>query len=109
MASASSFSSSQGKLLEAQRIEQRTRYDIEMLARSACARASKLFADTLGPRARQRAVHAPGLLPDDFLLFVDESHVTLPQVRGMYAGTTRARRTLSITASACPRPTTTAR
>ena len=57
----------QGKLLEAQRIEQRTRYDIEMLRRDRHVQGHReLFAHHVGPRARQRAVHAPQLLPEGF-------------------------------------------
>ena len=76
-----------GKLLEAQRIEQRTRYDMEMLQEIGFCSGIENYSRILSGRA-------PGLspytlldyFPDDFLLFVDESHVTLPQVRGMYAG-----------------------
>lgn len=76
-----------GKLLEAQRIEQRTHYDIEMLQEIGFCSGIENYSRILSGRA-------PGAspctlldyFPDDFILFVDESHVTLPQVRGMYAG-----------------------
>ncbi len=81
------FFVSQGKLLEAQRIEQRTRYDIEMLREIGFCSGIENYSRVLSGRA---AGSMPTTLldyfPDDFLLFVDESHVTLPQVRGMYAG-----------------------
>lgn len=81
------FFESQGKLIEAQRIEQRTRYDIEMLREIG-------FCKGIENYSRVMAGREPGsepctlfdYFPDDFLLFVDESHVTLPQVRAMYAG-----------------------
>ena len=76
-----------GKLIEAQRIEQRTRYDLEMLREIGFCNGIENYSRILSGRA-------PGSPPatlldffgDDFLLIVDESHVTLPQVRGMYGG-----------------------
>lgn len=76
-----------GKLLEAQRIEQRTRYDLEMLREIGFCNGIENYSRVLSGRA-------PGSPPatlldffgDDFLLIIDESHVTLPQVRGMYGG-----------------------
>ena len=76
-----------GKLLEAQRIRQRTQYDIEMIEEIG-------FCTGIENYSRVIAGRAPGTppttlidyFPDDFLLFVDESHVTLPQVRAMYNG-----------------------
>ena len=78
---------SEGKLLEAQRIQQRTRYDMEMLQEIGMCKGIENYSAVLSGRA-------PGsppftlldYFPDDFLLIVDESHVTLPQVRGMFAG-----------------------
>ena len=75
------------KLLEAQRIRQRTQYDLEMLSEIG-------FCTGIENYSRVIAGRAPGTppttlidyFPDDFLLFVDESHVTLPQVRAMYNG-----------------------
>ncbi|MBR2715165.1 MAG: excinuclease ABC subunit UvrB [Ruminococcus sp.] len=82
-----------GKLLEAQRIEQRTRYDIEMLQEIGMCSGIENYSRVLSGR---KPGSAPFTLldyfPDDFLLFVDESHVTLPQVRGMFAGD-KARKT----------------
>ena len=78
---------SQGKLLEAQRIQQRTLYDIEMLRETGFCKGIENYSRVMSGRA---AGSAPFTLldyfPDDFVLFVDESHVTLPQVRGMYGG-----------------------
>ena len=75
------------KLVEAQRLEQRTKYDMEMLRETG-------FCSGIENYSRHISGRAPGsapftlidYLPKDFLLFVDESHVTLPQVRAMYAG-----------------------
>lgn len=77
----------QGKLLEAQRIEQRTRYDIEMLQEIGFCTGIENYSRVLAGRAPGSAPYTLlDYFPKDFLLFVDESHVTLPQVRGMYAG-----------------------
>jgi excinuclease ABC subunit B len=84
---------SQGKLLEAQRLNARTRFDIEMLLEAGFCPGIENYSRPLSGRA---AGSTPGTLfnyfPDDFLFFVDESHVTVPQVRGMYAGD-KARKT----------------
>ncbi len=77
----------EGKLLEAQRILQRTRYDMEMLREIGICKGIENYSRVLSGRA-------PGstpftlldYFPEDYLLFVDESHVTLPQVRGMFGG-----------------------
>ena len=78
---------SEGKLLEAQRIMQRTQYDIEMLRETGFCKGIENYSRIMSGR---KPGEAPFTLldyfPDDFLLFVDESHVTLPQVRGMYGG-----------------------
>ncbi len=75
------------KLLEAQRIEQRTRYDIEMLEEIGFCKGIENYSRVLSGRAPGEAPFTLlDYFPEDFLLFVDESHVTLPQVRGMYAG-----------------------
>lgn len=77
----------QGKLLEAQRIEQRTRYDIEMLREMGFCSGIENYSRVLSGRpAGSMPTTLLDYFPDDFLLFVDESHVSLPQVRGMYAG-----------------------
>ena len=78
---------SQDKLLEAQRIRQRTNYDIEMIKEMGYCSGIENYSRVLDGRA-------PGTppktlldyFPDDYLMFIDESHVTLPQVRAMYAG-----------------------
>ncbi len=82
-----------GKLLEAQRIEQRTRYDMEMLQEIGICSGIENYSRVLSGRKPGSAPYTLlDYFPKDFLLFVDESHVTLPQVRGMYAGD-RARKT----------------
>ncbi len=77
----------QGKLIEAQRIEERTRYDMEMLTEIGFCKGIENYSRVLSGR---KPGSAPFTLldyfPNDFLLFVDESHVTLPQVHSMYAG-----------------------
>ena len=76
-----------GKLLEAQRIEQRTRYDMEMLNEIGFCTGIENYSRILSGRAPGSSPYTLlDYFPKDFLLFVDESHVTLPQVRGMYAG-----------------------
>ncbi|BFH71138.1 MAG: excinuclease ABC subunit UvrB [Paenibacillus dendritiformis] len=78
---------SQGKLLEAQRLEQRTRYDIEMMQEMGFCSGIENYS---GPLTFREPGSTPYTLldyfPDDFLVVVDESHVTLPQIRGMYNG-----------------------
>ncbi len=75
------------QLIEAQRIRQRTEYDIEMLREIGTCKGIENYSRVM---ARRPAGSTPSTLldyfPDDFILFVDESHVTLPQVRGMYGG-----------------------
>ena len=77
----------QGKLLEAQRIQQRTNYDIEMLQEVGYCSGIENYS---GPLAGRPAGSTPWTLldyfPPDWLLIVDESHMTIPQVRGMYSG-----------------------
>ncbi len=76
-----------GKLLEAQRIEQRTRYDMEMLNEIGFCTGIENYSRILSGREPGSSPYTLlDYFPKDFLLFVDESHVTLPQVRGMYAG-----------------------
>ena len=78
---------SQDKLIEAQRIEERTRYDMEMLREvgycSGIENYSRIFA---GRAPGSTPYTLLDYFPDDFLMFIDESHVTLPQVRGMSGG-----------------------
>ena len=85
----------QGKLLEAARLEARTNYDLEMLREAGYCNAVENYSRHLSGRA-------PGsppwtlldYFPDDFLLFIDESHMTLPQIRGMYHGDRSRKETL---------------
>lgn len=78
---------SEGKLLEAQRIKQRTEYDIEMLRETGfCKGIENYSAIMSGRKPGEPPFTLLDYFPDDFILFVDESHVTLPQVRGMYGG-----------------------
>ncbi len=85
----------QGKILEATRLEARTNYDIEMLREAGYCTAVENYSRHLSGRA-------PGsppwtlldYFPDDFLLFIDESHMTLPQIRGMYHGDRSRKETL---------------
>jgi len=85
----------QGKLLEAARIEQRTNYDIEMLQQLGYCSGVENYSRHL---QRRPAGSPPWTLinyfPEDFILFVDESHMTLPQVRGMYGGDMSRKKTL---------------
>ena len=86
----------EGKLLEAQRIEMRTRYDLEMLTEVGYCSGIENYSVYLDGRQHGEP---PGtfidFFPDDYLLFVDESHITLPQVRGMFNGD-RARKTVLV-------------
>ena len=82
-------------LLEAQRIEQRTRYDMEMLEEIGFCKGIENYSRVLAGRAPGSTPYT--LLdhfPKDFLLFIDESHVTVPQVRGMYFGDRARKQTL---------------
>ena len=86
----------EGKLIEAQRIEQRTRYDMEMLQEIGFCKGIENYSRVLSGRAPGSAPFTLlDYFPEDFVLFVDESHVTLPQVRGMYAGD-RARKEMLV-------------
>ncbi|MEK5059478.1 excinuclease ABC subunit UvrB [Paenibacillus shunpengii] len=86
----------QGKLLEAQRLEQRTRYDIEMMKEVGFCSGIENYS---GPLTFREAGATPYTLldyfPDDMLVVIDESHVTLPQIRAMYNGD-RARKTVLV-------------
>lgn len=76
-----------GKLIEAQRIEQRTKYDIEMMREVGFCSGIENYSRVLSGREPGSAPFTLiDYFPEDYLLFVDESHVTLPQVRGMYGG-----------------------
>lgn len=77
----------QGKLLEAQRLEQRTRYDIEMLREIGYCSGIENYSRHLDQRPPgSRPWTLLDYFPDDFLMFIDESHMTVPQIRGMYNG-----------------------
>ncbi|MEW6229243.1 MAG: excinuclease ABC subunit UvrB [Bacillota bacterium] len=76
-----------GKLLEAQRLEQRTRYDLEMLAEVGYCQGIENYSRHLtGRQAGEPPATLLDYFPDDFLVIIDESHVTLPQLHAMYAG-----------------------
>lgn len=78
---------SQGKLLEAQRLSQRTKYDLEMLEETGFVKGIENYSRYLTNREPgEQPATLLDYFPDDFLLLVDESHQTLPQVRGMYNG-----------------------
>ena len=76
-----------GKLIEAQRIEQRTRYDMEMLREvGTCKGIENYSRHITGLPPGSRPYTLIDYIPDDFLIIIDESHVMLPQLRAMYAG-----------------------
>ena len=84
-----------GKLLEAQRLEARTNYDIEMLQEVGYCSGVENYSRHLQQRAPGSAPWALlDYFPQDFLLFIDESHMTLPQIRGMYRGDISRKQTL---------------
>ena len=77
----------EGKLLEAQRLEQRTRYDLEMMLEMGYCSGFENYSRHLTKRAPGESPFTLiDYFPDDFLIVIDESHVTLPQIRAMYAG-----------------------
>ena len=83
------------KLLEAQRIEQRTNYDIEMMLEMGFCSGIENYSRHLSGREAGSTPHTLiDYFPDDFLMIVDESHVTIPQVRGMYEGDKSRKTTL---------------
>ena len=76
-----------GKLLEAQRLESRTRYDLEMLKESGYCSGVENYSRHLSQRQPNSVPYTlMDYFPEDFVLFVDESHMTLPQIRAMYGG-----------------------
>ncbi len=90
------FFESQKLFLEAQRIEQRTKFDIEMIAATGSCSGIENYSRHLS--GRNEGEPPPTLfeyLPDDAILFVDESHVTVPQIRGMFKGDRSRKNTLS--------------
>ncbi|OWK23801.1 hypothetical protein AJ87_30230 [Rhizobium yanglingense] len=85
-----------GRLLEAQRLEQRTRYDIEMLeATGSCAGIENYSRYLTGRAPGEPPPTLFEYIPDNALLFIDESHVTVPQIGGMYRGDFRRKATLA--------------
>lgn len=87
---------SHNKLLEAQRLGQRTKFDLEMLEETGFVKGIENYSRYLTNRAPgEQPATLMDYFPDDFLLFVDESHMTLPQVRGMYNGD-RARKEILV-------------
>jgi excinuclease ABC subunit B len=84
-----------GLLLEAQRLEHRTRYDLEMLREVGyCAGIENYSRHLSGREAGERPACLLDYFPDDFLVIVDESHVTIPQIGGMYEGDRSRKQTL---------------
>ncbi len=84
-----------GRLLEAQRLEQRTRYDLEMLREVGYCAGIENYARHLSGRAEgERPACLIDYFPEDFLVIVDESHATIPQIGGMYEGDRSRKRTL---------------
>jgi excinuclease ABC subunit B len=85
----------EGKLIEAQRIEQRTNFDIEMIQEVGYCTGIENYSrhmDHRAPGSRPSCLF--DYLPDDFLLIVDESHVSVPQINGMYNGDRQRKQTL---------------
>lgn len=78
---------SNGQLLEAQRIEQRTRFDLEMMEETGFVKGIENYSRYLTNRAPgEQPATLMDYFPDDYLLMIDESHMTIPQIRGMYNG-----------------------
>jgi len=86
---------SQGKLLEAQRLEERARYDLEMMKEVGYCKGIENYARHLSGREEGQPPYTLiDYFPDDFLMIVDESHQTIPQIRGMYNGDRSRKKTL---------------
>ena len=86
---------SEGRLLEAQRISERTRYDIEMLRETGfCSGIENYSRHLYGGKPGCEPYTLMNYFPDDYLIIVDESHMTIPQIRGMYAGDQSRKTTL---------------
>jgi excinuclease ABC subunit B len=89
------FFQKEGKLLEAQRLNARTRFDIEMMEHVGHCPGIENYSRHLAGRAEgEKPETLYNFFPDDFLLFIDESHVTVPQIRAMYAGDQSRKHTL---------------
>ncbi len=85
----------QGKIVESQRLESRTKYDIEMMRETGYCHGIENYSRHLsGRRPGDRPVCLIDYFPQDFLMIIDESHVTIPQVNGMYAGDRSRKNTL---------------
>ena len=85
----------EGKLIEAQRIEERVKYDLEMLREVGFCSGVENYSRVLAGRPKGSTPYTLlDYFPDDFIMFIDESHVTLPQVRGMSGGDTARKRNL---------------
>ena len=90
-----SFFKSEDKLLEAQRIAERTNFDVEMMRETGfCSGIENYSRHLVGSAPGQPPCTLLDYFPDDFLIIVDESHITLPQVRGMYFGDRSRKKTL---------------
>ena len=89
------FFKSEDKLLEAQRIAERTNFDVEMMRETGfCSGIENYSRHLVGSAPEQPPCTLLDYFPDDFLIIVDESHITLPQVRGMYFGDRSRKKTL---------------
>ena len=89
------FFKSEDKLLEAQRIAERTNFDVEMMRETGfCSGIENYSRHLVGSAPGQPPCTLLDYFPDDFLIIVDESHITLPQVRGMYSGDRSRKKTL---------------
>ncbi|MGM0365824.1 MAG: excinuclease ABC subunit UvrB [Actinomycetota bacterium] len=89
------FFKGQGKLLEAQRLESRTRYDMEMIAELGfCSGIENYSRHILGKKPGEPPNTLIDFFPQDFLMVIDESHITVPQIRGMYEGDRSRKQTL---------------
>ena len=89
------FFKSEDKLLEAQRISERTNFDVEMMRETGfCSGIENYSRHLVGSAPGQPPCTLLDYFPDDFLIIVDESHITLPQVRGMYFGDRSRKKTL---------------
>lgn len=85
----------QGKLVEAQRLETRTRYDMEMIAELGfCSGIENYSRHILGRKQGEPPYTLIDFFPDDFLTIIDESHIAIPQIRGMYEGDYSRKKTL---------------
>ena len=85
----------EGKLLEAQRLDSRTRYDLEMMEVSGYCAGIENYSRHLSQRKAGSSPYTlMDYIPDDFLLFIDESHMSVPQIRGMYKGDRSRKETL---------------